>query len=476
MDRIALIIGNSEYKYVGKLKNPKNDANDIAHILKSLGFKVKHYLDLDIVKMESVIRNFLMELDEYSTGLFFFAGHGMQINGVNYLVPIDCELKDKTRTILSCFDVNKYLEGVSNYKGKTNICILDACRNNPFERSNRDILCGFTPFLSQPKGTIIAYSTSLDDVASDGEGSNGLYTGVLKDALQIPNIKIEEMFKSVRKKVMELSNDEQITWEHSSLIGDFYFSVKDLSVVPDVDDMRIYDYIQERINYYSEVTEDINDIECMPYVDAYNNFKIPIIKIVRAYTRVTYKKNGNVFTDSTIDQINIGYLESWGFKRKNGRWYYNDKYVELGDPLPLSDELLQLEPVSGYEINVDGTIICNIDKYKLYITLKSNFPDETPIIFTLIGKKYRAQSKGVAMSGNVFSEGFTNSNKIISEGLYRLEITSPIYSVLPTSVKIVFGERNRNLVGSNVKFDPISGNTIELSFNIVIKDGVAIVV
>lgn len=473
MNRIALIIGNSEYEYVNKLRNPKNDANDIAQILNSLDFSTNKYLDLTISEMEGVCRKFLFELDEYSTGLFYYAGHGMQIDGANYLVPVDCKLRDKTGTVLSCFDVNKYFNGVSNYKGKTNICVLDACRNNPFTATNRDIVCGFAPFTSQPKGTIIAFSTSIDNTAADGQGSNGLYTSVLKESLLIPNLKIEEMFKSTRVKVMELSNDKQITWEHSSLIGDFYFSVKEMPVAFKISDVDIFNYIEDRNRFYQQGTEDIYDMECMPYVDAYRQFNIPIIKVVRAFSRMNYKKNGQTFNDSTIDQINIGYLESWGFYRKDGRWYYKDIYVEMGDPLPLPEELLPLKPIDGCEIEIIGEMNCNYSDRKFFFTMDTNYPDETPVIFTLKGKDYNAQSKGIVISGTVSTEGFSAKHQKLKDGLYKMTVSSSIHSVLPDSVKLIFGDQNRNIVGRNVRFSPIVGNTSELVFNILIRGTVA---
>lgn len=469
MDRIALIIGNSKYKYVGELKNPKNDANDIGQILTSLGFVVNKHLDLTAAEMDESLRTFLIELDDYSTGLLFYAGHGMQIDGVNYLVPIDCQLRDKTSTIFSCFDVNNYLNGVAKYKGKTNICILDACRDNPFAVSNRDIICGFAPFTTQPKGTIIAYSTSADSTASDGQENNGLYTSALKETLLIPNLKIEEMFKSTRVKVMELSNEEQVSWEHSCLVGDFYFSVKEMPVVANIKDIDIFNYVKERADYYQKETDDINDIECMPYVDAYKKFNIPIIKIVRAFFRIDYQKSGQSFNDSTIDEINIGYLASWGFYTKNGRWYYRDNYVEMGDPLPLPQELLPLKPIEGLEIEITGEMECKYCNEKLYFIMKTNLPNETPVIFTLKGNGYNAQSKGTVMSGVVSSEGFSSKGQKIKDGLYKIIVSSPIYSVLPDSVKSILGERNRNMIGRNVRYSPIGGSTAELTFNVIAK-------
>lgn len=470
MNRIALVIGNSKYMNVNQLKNPQNDANDMAIILDKLGFKVIKYLDLNLIQIENAVRQFLIELDEYSAGLFYYAGHGMQIDGKNYIVPIDCEIRDKTYTILSSFDICKYLDGLSLYKGKTNICILDACRDNPFATSLRDIANGFAPFNTQPKGTIIAYSTSPDKGASDGKGCNGLYTQVLKETIPIPNLKIEDMFKAVRIRVMELSGETQISWEHSSLVGDFYFSVKEQSVVKNVSDETIFDYIKEHFRYYESVTDDIYDAECMPYVDAYIRYRIPIIKLLRAYSRIQYKKEGKAFSDNDIDQINIGYLESWGFKRTNGRWYYKDNYVEMGDPLPLSNELAPLKPLLGKEMKIDGSLSCVINENKVIFKLISNMPDNTPLIYTLRGKDYSAQSKCIVEKNVSMSEGFSNKGKLIDDGFYKLEVSCPIYDVLPENVKLVFGERNRNLIGGNIKFDPIGGNTIRMIFNCLMND------
>ena len=203
-NKIALVIGNSDYLNVDKLNNPKNDANDIESVLRKLDFDVTKVMDAKLNDIQQAVNTFLQELDEYAVGLFFYAGHGMQIDGKNYIVPVDFRSCDKSKTVVSCYCLNSFLDGVSSYKGKTIICILDACRNNPFAMG-RGFLTGFAPFDNPPKGTIIAYSTSADCSAFDGQCSNGLYTQVLKDAMLIPNLKIEEMFKSVRNKVSEIS-------------------------------------------------------------------------------------------------------------------------------------------------------------------------------------------------------------------------------------------------------------------------------
>ena len=471
MDRIALVIGNSEYINVSRLNNPVNDANDISNILSRLQFKVVKIINATRDQMYSAINSFLKELDDNAVGLFYYAGHGMQIDGKNYLIPIDCEATTKEKTVFSSYCMEDYLNGIAVYRGKTNICILDACRNNPFANS-RGMVSGFSAFISQPQGTIIAFSTSPDSPASDGI-SNGLYTEVLKDSLLIPNIKIEDMFKSVRIEVSRLSCSrglpEQISWEHSSLMGDFYFSVKKEPVNPNVSDNELYSFICERTRDYEKETEDVFDIECMPFVEAYEKYKIPIIKIARAYLRIEKQNKNTHYSDQTIDQINISYLKSWGFYQLYDRWYYKDRYVEMGDPLPLEPELSPLPPEIEKELKIGGRIKPILKDGKLIIHLYSNIPEGTPLLFSLSGKTYNSQCKVTASHICTISEEFSKGGNPLWNGFYKLNITCPTHSLLPENIKKVFGERSRNITGDHVVFNPIGGNTINLSYSIQIK-------
>lgn len=473
MNRLALVIGNANYSNVGKLNNPINDANDICSVLKGLDFDVKKVLDAKLIDIQAAVNEFLQSLDEYAVGLLFYAGHGMQIDGKNYILPTDLELSDKSKTIVSSYCLDSFLDGISVYKGKTVICILDACRNNPFA-VNRSLTSGFAPFDNPPKGTIIAYSTSADCSAYDGMNSNGLYTQVLKDAMLIPNLKIEEMFKSVRNRVSEISinqyNDEQLSWEYSSLVGDFYFSVTPQPVNVEVTDEEIYDFICKQQSFYDGITEDIYDIECLPYVDAYNKYQIPIIKILRAFSRVDYKKKGNNFSDATIDQLNSNYLSSWGFKKKYGRWFYKNNYVEMGDLLPLPKELEPLEPIQGQELKIEASLTSELNNGKVRFNVSSNIPEGTPIMFTVTGKKYRAQCTTSVINDKIISEWFSDKGNEIKNGFFTVTISCPIHSVLPDNIKKTFGERNRNIYGNCVKFEPIGGNRIDFSFGLLIKN------
>lgn len=471
-NRSALVIGNSNYVNVSKLNNPKNDANDIESVLHKLDFDVTKILDARLIDIQYAVNIFLKNLDEYAVGLLFYAGHGMQIDGKNYIVPVDSELSNKSKTIVSCYCLNSFLDSVSSYKGKTIICILDACRNNPFV-IDRGILTGFAPFSNPPKGTIIAYSTSADCTAFDGQGSNGLYTQVLKDAMLIPNLKIEDMFKSVRNKVTEISireyGEEQLSWEYSSLIGDFYFSVTPQPVNVHISDDEIYKFIKIRRKAYENTSDDIYDIECMPFVDAYNKYQIPIIKILRAYSRIDYQKQGYQFSDATIDQINYNYLSSWGFTQKYGRWYYKDYYIEMGDLLPLPEELKPKKPIEGQELKIKASLSSELKEGKIRFFVSSNIPKETPMIFTLSGKNYEAQCKGVVSDDGLISEWFSDNGTPIRTGFYIINISAPIYNVLPDAVKRIFGERNRNICGRYVKFDPIGGNMISFSYGLLVR-------
>ena len=463
MDRIALVIGNSDYSNVGKLNNPKNDADDIASILNKLNFDVTKIMDANLIDIQKSVNDFLQALDEYAVGVFFYAGHGMQIDGKNFIVPIDLKLSDKSKTMVSCYCLNSLLEGASSYKGKTLICILDACRDNPFAMG-RGFLTGFAPFNNPPKGTMIAYSTSADCSAFDGQCSNGLYTQVLKDAMLIPNLKIEEMFKFVRNKVSEISisqyGEEQLSWEYSSLVGDFYFSVTPQPVNEQVTDEKIYEFICARRKSYENASDNIYDIECLPYIDAYNKYHIPIIKILRAYSRVDYSKRGFQFSDATIDQLNSNYLSSWGFIQKYGRWYYKNHYVEMGDLLPLPEELEPKQPINGKELKIEASLSWKMNDGKIRFQVSSNIPEETPLMFTLRGKEYTAQCKSVAGNRISISEWFSDRGNPMKNGFYTIDVSCPIYSVLPEKIKKIFGERNRNICGQYVKFEPVGGNTI----------------
>src|SRR5262245_4382946 len=220
--RVALVIGNAAYPEA-PLRNPVNDARAMAQSLRGRGFEVILRENATKSQMETATGEFGEKLTEGATGLFFYAGHGMQVNGHNYLIPIDAKISSEQRVRLETLDVDAVLDQMAAARARVSMVILDACRNNPFERRFRALGGGLAQ-INAPEGTLIAYATSPGKVAADGEGANGLYTRELLRAVATPGLKVEDVFKQVRVAVSRASNGAQVPWEASSLTGDFYFS------------------------------------------------------------------------------------------------------------------------------------------------------------------------------------------------------------------------------------------------------------
>ena len=221
--RLALVIGNGSY-LLSPLKNPVNDAQLMAEELRKLGFDVMSYTDLSQNDMKSKIREFGNKLSQQKgVGLFYYAGHGIQLNGENYLVPVSAVINKEQDVELESVNLKRVLGEMDYAQNDLNIVILDACRNNPFARSFRSGGGNGLASTTAPKGTFIAYATAPGSVASDGTGKNGLYTQELVKALEQPGYKIEDVFKAVRNNVYKMSNEMQVPWENSSIFGDFYF-------------------------------------------------------------------------------------------------------------------------------------------------------------------------------------------------------------------------------------------------------------
>ena len=221
--RIALVMGNSTYATAPALKNPANDARDMAAALKALGFEVSSGVNLSQREMKRLIREFGQRLKGGGHGLFYFAGHGVQARGHNYMIPVDADIQSEADVEDSGVDVNLVLSYMDDAQNHLNIVILDACRNNPFARSFRSASDGLAQ-VDAPTGTLIAYATAPGRVAADGAGDNGLYTSELLKAMRIPGLTATEMFMQVRREVMTRTGNKQVPWEASSLTGSFYFT------------------------------------------------------------------------------------------------------------------------------------------------------------------------------------------------------------------------------------------------------------
>jgi hypothetical protein len=219
--RIALVIGNSNYGTKTPLKNPIPDANLMEATLKNLGFTVLKYIDLDFSNMKAAIRDFSQKMKENNVALFYYAGHGVQVEGQNFLIPVDAKLATKDDCKWEAFAVNDIMEEFEKNPKNINIAILDACRNNPFQSWSRGTEAAFTP-LTNTSGTFVSFATAPGSTAADGTTGNGLFTEELVKQMNIPQ-PISSVFLNTRVNVWSRSKQTQRPQEWNDLNGEFYF-------------------------------------------------------------------------------------------------------------------------------------------------------------------------------------------------------------------------------------------------------------
>ena len=220
--RVALVIGNEKYKR-NELVNPSRDVMDMANVLERCGFEVIKKVNATRIEMREAIRQFSSTLRRGGVGLFYYSGHGIQVDGENYLIPIDADVTMRFEVQDQCVNAASVLKSMEEAGSTCNIIILDACRDNPFRSWVRSAEGGLAK-MDAATGSFIAYATAPGKVAEDGEpGRNGLYTSCLLKHMVCPGLKIWDVFMRVRVDVIRASNNKQVPWETSSLTGDFCF-------------------------------------------------------------------------------------------------------------------------------------------------------------------------------------------------------------------------------------------------------------
>ena len=225
-ERVALVIGNSSYENISSLANPRNDALLMTKTLQGLGFEVVSAVDANRTEMGRAIRKFgkaLRSAGRDAVGLFYYAGHGVQSDGGNYLIPIGASIEDDADLEIEALSTSYILKQLESAGNRLNLMVLDACRNNPFKGRFRSSQRGLTR-IDSASGIMVAFSAGPGQAAQDGRGKNSPYTSALVDVMKKPGLKVEEVFKRVRIKVEKETDGSQTPWEESSLRGDFYFS------------------------------------------------------------------------------------------------------------------------------------------------------------------------------------------------------------------------------------------------------------
>ena len=224
--RVALVVGNGNYEHFGNLPNPPNDARLMAGTLRALGFEVLEHVDVTQKQLKRALKAFGRRLEKAgqdSVALFFYAGHGVQVNGENYLLPVNAEIESEADVNIEAVAADSALGIMAFAQSRLNFVILDACRNNPFSRGVRSGVRGLAR-MNAPRGTMVAYATAPNDVAADGDEDNSPYTAALAREMMKPGVQVEEAFRNVRVAVMAATDDKQTPWESSSLTGAFYFN------------------------------------------------------------------------------------------------------------------------------------------------------------------------------------------------------------------------------------------------------------
>jgi len=232
--RYALVIGNSNYTNFGTLRNPVNDANDMETALRSLGFNVDKLLNGSLSQMENAavrLRNRLTEAGNDAVGFFFFAGHGVELGGVNYLIPADASIPDRNFLRDRAFPVQAMLDMLNDSRNALNIIVLDACRDFPAVWS-RTVNRGLAVIASPPANHIIMYATSAGTVAADGTGRNGLFTGHLLNNLGQPGIEVSEVFRRTMRDVAGASNNQQRPALYTDFAETVYFGTRPATTEP----------------------------------------------------------------------------------------------------------------------------------------------------------------------------------------------------------------------------------------------------
>ena len=224
--RVALVIGNGRYQHATILANPANDAADVSSSLRKLGFEVVEGRDLNKRAMEDKVREFGRKLDGAKLALFFYAGHGLQVGGRNYLIPVDGKLERQGDLSFETIDVSQVLAQMES-ELRVNLVFLDACRDNPLTRSLARALGTRSSAVGQglasiqsAVGTMIAYATQPDAVALDGTGRNSPFTTALLKHINTRGLEIGSLMRRVRAEVVQATSGKQVPWDHSSLLGD----------------------------------------------------------------------------------------------------------------------------------------------------------------------------------------------------------------------------------------------------------------
>jgi uncharacterized caspase-like protein/cytochrome c-type biogenesis protein CcmH/NrfG len=339
--RIALVIGNGAYTSAPPLKNPPNDARDMAATLRALGFDVTSGINANQRDMKRLIREFGQKLKTGGSGLFYYAGHGVQSKGRNYLIPVEADIQSEVEAEDAAVDVGLVLGYMDDAQNGLNIVILDACRNNPFARSFRSASTGLAQ-VDAPTGTLIAYATAPGRVASDGTGQNGLYTSELLKQMRVPGLSATEMFMRVRAEVMKQTANKQVPWEASSLVGSFYFSASKNNGTNSTASESKADPSAFELSYWETIKNSSDPEDFKAYLARYPNGQFAELARRRTSTTTSTRQPSSPAATGTSSAA--------------------DQYIKSGDELVREDKWAAAEVEYKLAVRLDPTNVEGLNK------------------------------------------------------------------------------------------------------------------
>ena len=363
--RLALVIGNSNYDSIAKLVNPVNDAKLIAKTLDSLDFEVILATDLDEENFMIKIIEFRNKRKNYDVGFVYYAGHGIQIDGENYLLPVNKNFDKEWKVKKDAINVNDVMDYLTASTDEVNILILDACRNNPWEGNFRSIggsNNGGLAKIPAPTGSLIAFSTDAGSVAADGDGENSIYCKSLVKNMLLENTTLDQVFRNVRTDVLKESNEKQRPIESSQLTGQAFYLVKSNyeNALSSIEDLlnSINNAYYDEIDYSSDLFESLKKLNIILSEDP-SNIRALVIS-AQIYSELKQLDNALSYVNLAID-IDNTYAQAFRIRSwiywdlgKRDLWTQDqDMSIKL-DPYSLTNRIAKISKLYSDNLYEEG--------------------------------------------------------------------------------------------------------------------------
>lgn len=456
---LAIVIANSSYITYDNLAHCQRDGSDMANALKNLKFDVIEAFNNTRDDLNQKIYEFINSASGYQTVVMYYSGYAVQVDGNNYIVPVDFTATDNKTLLLSVglVDIRPVIDFMEKSYSKNNIIIFDACRALPF--ASKAITSKGLVEINVNSGTFAAFSSAPGTVAEepDKNARNSIFTECILADIAAPNMKIEDLFNLASYNVTRKTNGMQQPFIRSALKSKFCFKYMSKEEV----DEEIYRSMRDS---YSVDT----------LLNLHTYFRIPISDIMRVYLRIKSKRPGGTLykTNEQFEASVLDAILNLKFYFKYYRWFYGEKPVVMGEfyhnPLEIA-----LKPIIGKEIDVNFVVKPRSSEYGLIISGSTNLPKGTVLLITVKNTNisYSSQSMTKVDEKNQFeSEPFGKNQHSLPNGDYDVTISMPASNTQPASVQEVIGYKGQNLIGDFVNKDIIFGKTVKYCTVITVND------